>query len=226
LPCSVCCSPCRHVGEQNHWAKCTNFDNAVHAPLIFMLPPHLRAVPATFLAVPTEVRKTPFLRYVGYTRKRSVCQDRLGTNIGQAERKGRFLQAVSLFPTLVDLAKLPSLPRCPPPSDPASDKVKLCADGLSLAPLLLHPDAEGLPLSAEHQALANGSLPAYSQWAGADAMGYTMRTARFRYTVRKAPSSNEPFSSTNDRFTKNIGKAEKQGASSAGVGQPHVSAHA
>ena len=54
-----------------------------------MLPPHLRAVPATFLAVPTEVRKTPFLRcfYVGYTRKRSVCQDRLGTNIGQAERK-------------------------------------------------------------------------------------------------------------------------------------------
>ena len=48
------------MGEQNHWAKCTNFDNAVHAPLIFMLPPHLRAVPATFLAVPTEVRKKAF----------------------------------------------------------------------------------------------------------------------------------------------------------------------
>jgi|EP01047_Picozoa_sp_COSAG01_P058677 iduronate 2-sulfatase len=88
------------------------------------------------------------------------------------------VEAVSLFPTLVDLAQLPPLPRCPPPS-PISDRVKLCADGLSLAPLLLHGDSE---LSAEHAALANGTLPAYSQWAGGHAMGFTMRTDRFRYT--------------------------------------------
>jgi hypothetical protein len=41
----------RHLGEQNHWAKCTNFDHAVHAPLIFVLPPHLRAQPASFLTI-------------------------------------------------------------------------------------------------------------------------------------------------------------------------------
>ena len=132
----------RHLGEQNHWAKCTDFSNALHAPLMFVLPPHLRAMPASFLTMPVE--------------------------------------AVSLFPTLVDLADLPGLPRCPPPSNPASDKVKLCADGLSLAPLLLHPNGEAL--SAEHQALVNGSLPAFSQWAGAHAMGYTLVTTRFRYT--------------------------------------------
>ena len=141
---SHCCvvRTVRHLGEQNHWAKCTDFENAVHAPLIFVLPPHLRAMPSSFLTTTVE--------------------------------------AVSLFPTLVDLAQLPALPRCPPPSDPESDKVKLCADGLSLAPLLLHPS--GQRLSAEHEALANGSVPALSQWAGGHAMGYTLRTARFRYT--------------------------------------------
>jgi iduronate 2-sulfatase len=57
-------------------------------------------------------------------------------------------------------------------------QVKLCADGLSLAPLLLG----AAELSAEHAALAAGAVPALSQWAGKDAMGYTMRTARYRYT--------------------------------------------
>ena len=112
----------------------------MHAPLIFVLPPHLRAQAAAFLT-PT-------------------------------------VEAVSLFPTLVDLAKLPPLPRCPSPADPASDKVKLCADGLSLAPLLL-PHTQ---LSPEHAALASGAVPAFSQWAGGKAMGYTMRTQRYRFT--------------------------------------------
>ena len=79
----------------------------MHAPLIFVLPPHLRAKAASFNTATVE--------------------------------------AVSLFPTLVDLVQLPALPRCPPPTKQGADTVKLCADGLSLAPLLLESGGKHTP---------------------------------------------------------------------------------
>ena len=79
---------------------------------------------------------------------------------------------VDLFPTLVDAAGLPSLPRCPRDSH----DVELCTEGDSLIPLITNPN------------LATWKKRVFSQYPRQEhskrhmVMGYTMRTARYRYT--------------------------------------------
>ena len=54
------------------------------------------------------------------------------------------VEAVSLYPTLVDLAKLPPLPRCPPPTQPNSDRVRLRASHSDLLRgVVLHQRLDG-----------------------------------------------------------------------------------
>lgn len=74
---------------------------------------------------------------------------------------------VDLFPTLADAAGLPALDLCPE----NSSMVQLCREGSSLMPLV-------------HSSKSPWKRRVFSQYPrdGNHIMGYSMRTARYRYT--------------------------------------------
>lgn len=113
-----------HLGENNEWAKHTNFERATHVPLIILAPGGAGRVESDAL---TEL--------------------------------------VDVYPTLADLAGLPVPPLCPV----NSSTIDACTEGVSLAELVRNPTATWKNAS-------------FSQWPKGKIMGYTMRTARFRYT--------------------------------------------
>ena len=76
---------------------------------------------------------------------------------------------VDLFPTLVDAAGLPAMPLCPE----NSSAVEFCREGSSLLQLITNP---GKPWKTA----AFSQYP--RRWPHAKVMGYTIRTATFRYT--------------------------------------------
>ncbi len=78
----------------------------------------------------------------------------------------RVTEMVDLFPTLVEAAGLPRLPLCPV----NSSLVPLCREGLSLMPLIRNPSAPW-----KQAAFSQTDIRTQS-------MGYSMRTARYRYT--------------------------------------------
>ena len=83
----------------------------------------------------------------------------------------KLTEFVDLFPTLVEAAGLPQLPLCPEDSS----QVKLCREGSSFMPLIRNPNS----------AWKNASLSQYPRTvhrSGGHAMGYTMKTDRYRYT--------------------------------------------
>ena len=83
---------------------------------------------------------------------------------------------VDLFPTLVDAAGLPPMPLCPR----NSSQVALCREGTSLMPLI--DAARGSPGGGGDGA-SGWKKRVFSQYPrGGGIMGYSMRTARYRYT--------------------------------------------
>ncbi len=70
---------------------------------------------------------------------------------------------VDLFPTLVDVAGLPSIPQCPE----KSSRIPLCHEGMSMVPLISDPSAKWKK-AAFSQVTRNS--------------GYSIRTSRYRYT--------------------------------------------
>ena len=92
----------------------------------------------------------------------------------QGQRSGRLVELVDLFPTLVEAAGLPALPACPALAAPA-----LCTEGLSLLPLLADPDTQDWKEAVFWQYGRGGLHPGTNIHRR---MGYSLRTARYRYT--------------------------------------------
>ena len=113
-----------HLGENNEWAKHTNFERATHVPLIILAP----------------------------SATRNSSTDAL-------------TELVDVYPTLADLAGLPVPPVCPM----NSSDVAACTEGASVAALVRDPTTQWKNAS-------------FSQWPKGKGMGYTMRTAQYRYT--------------------------------------------
>ncbi|XP_054733208.1 iduronate 2-sulfatase isoform X1 [Anastrepha obliqua] len=100
------------------------------------------------------------------------------------QRMHTIVELLDIFPTLVDLAHLPSLPRC---NTPSSEQLT-CGEGKSLYPLL-----RGIGLGDEYVALSQYPRPGIepSKHPNSDkpkllnikVMGYSMRTTSYRYTL-------------------------------------------
>ena len=82
----------------------------------------------------------------------------------------KLVEFVDIFPTLAEVAGLPSLEICPE----ESSKVALCREGSSLVPLMSHTPLWDTPWKDR----------AFSQYPRKQLtiMGYSMRTDRYRYT--------------------------------------------
>ncbi len=101
----------------------------------------------------------------------------------------QLVEAVDLYPTIVDAAGLPSLPLCPVER---SNETMLCTEGTSLMPLMNNQSAHWkTAVFSQFPRKLPGTDASIEDWAwegNGTVMGYTMRTKDFRYvlhTLRK-----------------------------------------
>ncbi|ELU10818.1 hypothetical protein CAPTEDRAFT_174794 [Capitella teleta] len=85
----------------------------------------------------------------------------------------KLVEFVDLFPTLADLAGLPSVPQCPPGTR-ESQQTDLCTEGSSLVPLLRDQESSRWKDRVFYQ------YPHYVDYSWC--MGFTVRTAKYRFT--------------------------------------------
>jgi iduronate 2-sulfatase len=98
------------------------------------------------------------------------------------------VELVDIFPTLTDLAGLEPIPTCPVPSN----KVDLCTEGSSFAPLVMEMTNKTVNLEISWKKAVFSQYPRPSFYPQADSfytllrnikiMGYSMRTNMYRYT--------------------------------------------
>ena len=86
------------------------------------------------------------------------------------------VEHVDIFPTLVDLARLPQLDDCPESIE--TNEINLCAEGKSLASLISAIDMGGVALSNDSCALVQTLRSDYK------AMGYSIYTNSYRYKIK------------------------------------------
>ena len=82
-------------------------------------------------------------------------------------------ELIDLFPTLVDLAGLPSLPSCPAVMD--TNKIDLCAEGMSLKSLFVDGETEDEGLSDKAAVV--------QVRRGGNIMGFSLVTQKYRWDI-------------------------------------------
>lgn len=158
------------LGNHGDWCKFENFEVTTRIPFLLHVP-SMSHKKASFLLQNPFKHEGP--SYVG-----GVASDAL-------------VELVDLFPTLTDLSGLPSLPLCPR----NSSKIQLCTEGTSLAPLIKamkgHPQSSSeISLRWKDAVFSQYPRPSDTPQEDSDLpklkniriMGYTMRTADYRYT--------------------------------------------
>ena len=152
----ACCAPppAVQLGDNDEWAKQTNFEHATRIPLIVAVP---------------------------------------GQQGGR--RSAVLVEAVDIYPTLVEAATGTQLAHCPAATN-ESRRTAACTEGFSLLPLVVRgAEVErAWPRQASHSQFPRACKLAGRTYCGAGEkrpdqdkavgiMGYTMRMDRWRYTA-------------------------------------------
>ena len=165
------------MGEHGEWSKYSNYERSVRVPLIVHVPCVTRPCLQNHHQ---EHSKASSLDQKGFRKKQYV---------------DNFVELVDVFPSIVDLAGLQPVPQCA-----ALSRNILCTEGLSFAPLIINDK----PLKQSNAFIASPpniyieKLAAFSQYprptdepqlnsdqpklADIKIMGYSIRTANYRYT--------------------------------------------
>uniref|UniRef100_A0A8C4N5W9 Iduronate 2-sulfatase n=1 Tax=Eptatretus burgeri TaxID=7764 RepID=A0A8C4N5W9_EPTBU len=155
------------LGEHGDWAKYSNFNVATRVPLIFFIP----GLTSTSNNADTPV--FPFL---------DVFNSSL-THQSPGKMSACPVELLDVFPTLIELAGLPTIPTCPRPSF----AYQVCTEGRSLAHLITQDEILvrqlGFAFSQyprpSDQPQANSDQPAL---ADIRFLGYSLRSSNYRYT--------------------------------------------
>ncbi|KAM9324033.1 LOW QUALITY PROTEIN: iduronate 2-sulfatase [Gastrophryne carolinensis] len=154
------------LGEHGEWAKYSNFDVATRVPLMFYVPG------VTNLDQPQH-NIFKYIDPLNAAPKRWIP--------GKVQENP--VELVALFATMVDLAGLPPLAKCPV----SSFDIEICTEGYSLSPYIL-----GVTVRND-ETVAYSSYPRpcdTPQWNSdlpdlkdIQIMGYSMRTSDYRFTT-------------------------------------------
>lgn len=189
------------MGEHQEWSKFSNFEVATKVPFIVALPSanlfsdnkfsHMRKQGKSNL-----IKSNYFTESV----RRSMKQEEL-RNISTTEKQLRkydgLTELIDLFPTLVDLAGLPSLPKC----SSNSISQNTCTEGISHSCVIKHLDriidanlnsTVLIDCPRKNAVLSQYPRPGPSSTIVPDSdqprltettiMGYSLRERRYRYT--------------------------------------------
>ena len=186
------------MGEHQEWSKYSNFEVSVNAPLMFYIP----GVTAS-----GEQRSAPF-PYINPLSNRGIIKSNVVEKKvsnskeidhaiplkyfeSQKYRKfnitSEFAEFVDVFPTLSELAGLPTLPLCPI----NSSGTILCTEGTSLVPVI-YRTIFNQSSSFQWKTAAFSQYPRPSDYPTENSdqpklkdvkiVGYSMRTKKSRYT--------------------------------------------
>ncbi|KAB7497465.1 Iduronate 2-sulfatase [Armadillidium nasatum] len=185
------------LGEHQEWSKFSNYDVATKVPLIISLPSKKWFSSQNMIKTLKEIERksisSSYFKKFVQRFKMNVSNSRNFTYKRQ-QRFNDVTELLDVFPTLVDLAGLSALPKCPPNSFNTS----LCTEGESLYCIL------NKKVSRKSETKKIPDCPrkttAYSQYPRPGVhptvkpdsdqprlnetkiMGYSVRTKRFRYT--------------------------------------------
>ncbi len=203
------------LGEHQEWSKYSNFEVSVRVPLMVYVPgtTHSKQVRGeTFPYIqPSRKKATKTVEsdkqqtwnaihkgIHGSNRKFDPSTSNLGVSIMDQQKwqthgyySNALVELVDLFPTLVDLVGLESIPLCPQQSSPVIDT---CTEGFSFAKLI--KDLTDTEKSVLHNRLWKNATfsqyprPSLTPQENSDKprlkdiniMGYSMRTQTLRYT--------------------------------------------
>ncbi|PIK56509.1 putative iduronate 2-sulfatase-like [Apostichopus japonicus] len=158
------------LGEHSEFAKFSNYALATRVPLLIHVPPLL---------------KTSF-----YQKKlttfhfQDVFQNMPQQTEGSGKVSNAFVELVDIFPTIVDLAGLPSVSECPS----VSHEIQLCTEGTSLLPLI-KPVSAGAESMWKNCTFSQYPRPDIQPKNNTDVpklkdiriMGYTLQTKYYRF---------------------------------------------
>ncbi|CAH2315072.1 iduronate 2-sulfatase, partial [Pelobates cultripes] len=155
------------LGEHGEWAKYSNFDVTTRVPLMFYVPG----------VTSIQQSKEPTFEYI------DPFKHGLSNKLPGISRDVP-VELVSLFSTIVELAKLPVPPDCPTPSF----HVELCTEGQSIVQYFDMPKEEN---NSDVAAFSSYPRPSDTPQWNSDlpdlkdirVMGYSKRTVDYRYTV-------------------------------------------
>uniref|UniRef100_UPI00358F140C iduronate 2-sulfatase n=1 Tax=Myxine glutinosa TaxID=7769 RepID=UPI00358F140C len=155
------------LGEHGDWAKYSNFNVATRVPLMFFIP--------GLTSTSNDPDTPPLFPFL------DVFNSSL-THQPPGKMAACPVELLDVFPTLVDLAGLPTIPTCPRPSF----AYQVCTEGRSLAHFIT---GDGIPNSerfafSQYPRPSDQPQPNSDQPALADIrfLGYSMRSPKYRYT--------------------------------------------
>lgn len=146
------------LGEHAEWAKYSNYNVALRVPLIIYTPDF---IPPTPCSATRTSRNTSSIHNI--------------------------VELVDLFPTLIDLMGLPAISKCP--SKNSVTITTTCTEGKSLFNLIKYPYVKYNKTYAFSQYPRPGPYPTMipnsdkPKLNTIKIMGYSIRTAEFRYTI-------------------------------------------
>nr|ABK59973.1 iduronate 2-sulfatase [Danio rerio] len=155
------------LGEHGEWAKYSNFDVATRVPLM------VYKAGVSSRRSRTGAKTFPFIDVFQDTRE----------HFGKGKIVNSVVELLDVFPTLANLAGLPSVHHCPSPSF----KMDLCTEGSNLANLIRNPKH----LNREAYSFSQYPRPSDSIQENSDLpnladiriMGYSIRSNDYRYTL-------------------------------------------
>ena len=186
------------MGEHQEWSKYSNFEVSVNAPLMFYIPgvtasgeqrsgsfPYINPVSNRDLKDSKEVKKKiSNSKEIDHSIPLKVFEFQKYKKFNITSELAEF---VDIFPTLSELAGLPTLPLCPV----NSSGTVLCTEGTSLVPVIYRTIFNQSSLF-KWKTAAFSQYPRPSDYPTEDSdqpklkyvkiVGYSMRTKKSRYT--------------------------------------------
>ncbi|GIX89038.1 iduronate 2-sulfatase [Caerostris extrusa] len=167
------------LGEHQEWSKYSNFEVAVKVPLIVYIPEYME-----------DDKRTPFhydkvLNYVHKSSGNETEESPVPPTYTPKYQTDELVELVDLFPTLAEIVDIAIPPLCRVYS------TIFCSEGLSFYPLIEHLITDPwVDFSWKTATFSQYPRPSLSPRNDSDQpalkdikyMGYSIRTARFRYT--------------------------------------------
>ncbi|CAL1283124.1 unnamed protein product [Larinioides sclopetarius] len=168
------------LGEHQEWSKYSNFEVSLNVPLIVYVPE----------LMDEEKKRVPFhhdkvLDYVPKNQSANTEPAMLAPKYSPKYQTDELVELVDLFPTLAEIADLAVPPLCRVYS------TIFCSEGLSFYPLIEHLVTDPwIDFNWKTATFSQYPRPSLSPKNNSDQpelkdiryMGYSIRTARFRYT--------------------------------------------
>lgn len=180
------------LGEHAEWGKYSNFNVAVHVPLIISLP-SIKFVETTDIFSKYKIHQVSNSqsKFGEYKNIKNMYHTNNIQYTNISKKIDALVELVDIFPTIAELAEIP-IPMCSNKQQKYTKNVLTCSEGISFLPLLeatINDNVIPWKKAAFSQYPRPGIEPTLHpnsdepRFAEITIMGYSLRTHKYRYTA-------------------------------------------